>query len=231
MQTGMDAEGFLVLCGASRSKTINYEGSLRDYLAALGLQRLQVRDRDSAPEDVVRTLSKRRKRYTSQGHSVELSLVAQPASQKTVMTYDIVRKQKRRSVEVGQQVIGSATLIVPQSKFTVETSDHVVPSLPDAPVIDEFCRELYQDFVDAPRRINPSSAAWMGRKVLEHLGGVVLIVRDRSSTTWWMPASGVEKAREYFDGLCWDFLAIPVQMTEALAEAIEASRERTKGAA
>lgn len=231
MNIGQENEGYLVLCGASRSKTIDYNGNLRDYLASLGLQQLQVRDRDSAPEDVVRTLASRRKRYSSQGDSVVLQLVAQPASQATVMAYDIVRTLKRRSVEQGKTVIGQATLLTRSGQFTVETSDRVVDSLVDAPTIHEFCRELHQDFVDAPRRINPSSAAWMGRKVIEHLGGVALAVRGRAGTTWWMPTvAGVEKAREYFEGLQWEFLAFPVQMSEALQEAIEAAL-RVAGAA
>lgn len=225
---GGNDDGALVFYGASRSKKINYDGNLRQYLAERGLGALQVRDRDASPEDVMRTLAKRRKRYSLRGESIVLSLMQAP-SQHTLMAYDIARVVKRRGVEVGAQAVGQVTLALSSGRLFVESSDAALASLPDAETISQFCADLYTDFVNAPRTINPSSAAWMARKVLEHLGGTALKVNDRSGTAWWLPAAGVEKAREYCEGLGWEFLALPVVMNEDLAAAIEASR--TKAAA
>lgn len=229
--SGGNTGGFLIFYGASRSRKINYKGTLRDYLATLGLQSLQVRDRDATPEDVVRTLAKKRKRYSTGGESIELSLEPKPTSQSSVVAYDIVRTVKRRSVPQGSNSIGQATLLLASGRFTVESSDRMVDGLPDAATIHEFCRSLHEDFHEAPHTINPSSAAWMARKVLEYVGGVALVVRDRAGTAWWLPEEGVEQARAYFDGLGWEFLAIPVVMNEALAAAIETGRKHRKGAA
>ncbi len=226
---GGDPDDFLIFYGASRSKKIDYDGNLRQYLKSLGLEHLQARDRDASPEDVMRTLAKRRMRYSVKGMSVVLSLVERPATSRTVMAFDIVRTLKKRSVEQGHEAIGQATLLVTSGQLTVETSDRVVDFLEDAEKVHEFCRGLYEDFDAAPRTINPASAAWMARKVLTYLGGVALKVNDRSGTAWWMPCTGLAKARDYCEGLGWEFLALPVVMNEELARAIEAGRE--KGAA
>lgn len=213
---------YLAMYEASRSKVIEFDGNLREYMAHLGITGLQQRDRDASPSDVVRGLAKKKSRYRlKDGRSVELSLDVQPTPG-TLLSYEIVRIVKARGgVELGRTVIGSATLrLAAPARFFVETKDSAVKALEDFEKIDVFCRELYLGYANAGRTINASSAAWMARKVIESVGGKRVGGRERATNVWYLPEEGVDTVRRYIEGLGWFFTAFPVEMSDALEEAL-----------
>lgn len=206
---------------ASRSKKIEFDGNLRDYMAHLGISGLQQRDRDASPADVLRKISKQKSRYKLRDNrSVELLLETEP-SPSSVLSYEILRIIKGRGgAELGRTRIGRATLTIATGKLHLATDDAVVRSLEDYELIHEFCGGLYGDFQNAGKRINASSAAWMARKVIESVGGRRLAGRERSSNVWYIPEAGLDIVRRYIEGLGWYFISFPVEMSKELAEAL-----------